>query len=132
MKKEKLLRLLKQEPNEIDAIGMILSNYIDFGGTDGGMVSVKQFNKVAECLLEWWKDKTPSIMLALLSGGDWADASVCHLVKVSDKSVNELNEEYQNEGSYRGTQKWFREWLIQKGYCREADEKDIEIFDETI
>ncbi len=54
MEKKRLLELLKSEPNKVDAIGMILSNYTDFGHTEkGGMVSVAQFKKVAECILEW-------------------------------------------------------------------------------
>lgn len=58
MEKEKLLKLLKSEPNDIDAIGMILSNYTDYGHTElGGMVSVKRFKIVAEVLLEWWDGK---------------------------------------------------------------------------
>lgn len=59
MEKQRLLKLLKSEPNDVDAIGMILSNYTDYGHSEmGGMVSVKQFDKVAECLIEWWNDKT--------------------------------------------------------------------------
>ncbi len=58
MEKERLLKLLEKEPNDIDAIGMILSNYTDYGHSElGGMISVKQFNKVAECLIEWWSTK---------------------------------------------------------------------------
>jgi len=63
MEKERLLEILKSEPNDIDAIGMILSNYTDYGHSElGGMVSVKQFTKVAECLIEWWnRKKTPGV-----------------------------------------------------------------------
>ena len=58
MEKERLLEILKSEPNDIDAIGMILSNYTDYGHSEmGGMISVKQFTKVAECLIEWWNRK---------------------------------------------------------------------------
>jgi hypothetical protein len=57
MDKDRLLEILKKEPNDIDAIGMILSNYTDFGSSEGGMVSVKQFRIVAECLIEWWEGK---------------------------------------------------------------------------
>ena len=62
MEKTRLLELLKSEPSDIDAIGMILSNYTDYGHSElGGMVSVKKFNEVAECLLEWWDGKnTPT------------------------------------------------------------------------
>ena len=56
MEKHRLLELLKSEKNDIDAIGMILSNYADYGSNDGCMVSVKQFDKVAKCLIEWWGD----------------------------------------------------------------------------
>ena len=58
MEKERLLKLLESEPNDIDAIGMILSNHADYGHPEkGGMVSVKQFEKVAECILEWCECK---------------------------------------------------------------------------
>lgn len=59
MQKEKLLKLLQSEQNDIDAIGMILCNYIDFGHSElGGMVSVKQFETVAGVLLEWFNAKS--------------------------------------------------------------------------
>lgn len=35
-----------------DTIGMILSNRVDYGGEQGGMVSVKQFDQVAKDLIE--------------------------------------------------------------------------------
>ena len=58
MEKSRLLEVLKSEPNDVDAIGMILSNYTDYGHTElGGMVSVKKFKIVAEVLLEWWGSK---------------------------------------------------------------------------
>lgn len=44
MGKSRLLKLIKTE-NDIDAINMILSNYVDFGSSVGGLVSVNQFNK---------------------------------------------------------------------------------------
>ena len=48
MEKTRLLELLKSEPSDIDAIGMILSNYTDYGHSElGGMVSVNKFNEVA-------------------------------------------------------------------------------------
>lgn len=59
MEKERLLKLLKSEPSKIDAIGMILSNYADYGHSEmGGMVSVKRFNIVAEVILEWFNTET--------------------------------------------------------------------------
>jgi len=63
MDKKRLLQLVKSE-NDIDAIMMILSNHIDYGGPEGGMVSVNQFYKAAECLLEWWADKAPIVKIA--------------------------------------------------------------------
>ena len=34
MEKTRLLELLKSEPSDIDAIGMILSNYTDYGHSE--------------------------------------------------------------------------------------------------
>ena len=57
MEKARLLQLVKQHSDK-EAIGMILSNFTDYGHTEkGGMISVGQFYKVAECLIEWWAGK---------------------------------------------------------------------------
>ena len=32
---------------------MIISNRIDYGGDDGGMVSVKNFNELARDIIKW-------------------------------------------------------------------------------
>ena len=62
MEKDRLLKILKNE-SDIDAIGMILSNYTDYGHSElGGMVSVKRFEIVAECLIDWWKQKNEIII----------------------------------------------------------------------
>lgn len=47
----KIKEYAKQQSVE-DTIGMILSNRADFGGEQGAMVSVKQFNQVAKDLIE--------------------------------------------------------------------------------
>ena len=47
----KIKEYAKQQSIE-DTIGMILSNRVDYGGGQGGMVSVKQFNQVAKDLIE--------------------------------------------------------------------------------
>ena len=61
MEKERLLELLKSEPSKVDAIGMILSNYTDYGHSEmGGMVSVKRFTIVAEVILEWFDNEAIS------------------------------------------------------------------------
>ena len=57
MEKQRLLKLIKEE-TDIDAIGMILSNYTDYGHNElGGMVSVNRFPIVAEVILEWIENK---------------------------------------------------------------------------
>jgi len=62
MEKERLFKILENENNDIDAIGMILSNYTDYGHSElGGMVSVKKFKIVAEVILEWLKLKDKPI-----------------------------------------------------------------------
>jgi hypothetical protein len=62
MEKIKLLQLLKKEERDIEAIRMILSNYVDYGGSSGGLVSVNQFTKVAECLIEWFDNKKTELI----------------------------------------------------------------------
>jgi len=52
MEKQALLKLVEQF-NDKDAIGMILSNYVDYVGEKGGMISVKRFDEVSECVIEW-------------------------------------------------------------------------------
>ncbi len=54
MEKERLYKLLDNVDNKKEAIEMIISNFIDVGTTHlGGCVSVKQFGKISECLIEW-------------------------------------------------------------------------------
>lgn len=67
-------------------------------------------------------------ILAFESGGDWADASVDYMVNISGRSGEELFEEYRGNGGYHGNgKKWFKEWTIAKGYCREGSDDEIEV-----
>ena len=53
MEKKRLLEVVKQHSDR-DAIGMILSNYADYGhAKKGAMISVGQFDKIADVLIEW-------------------------------------------------------------------------------
>jgi len=54
MDNERLLNIVKKE-NDRDALGMILSNCIDMGSSEGGLISVKNFDKVIDLILEWEK-----------------------------------------------------------------------------
>lgn len=51
MEIEKILaiKVSRQE----DMLTMIISNRIDCGGDDGGMVSVKNFNELARDIIKW-------------------------------------------------------------------------------
>jgi len=67
-------------------------------------------------------------ILALEGGGDWADASVDYMVNISGRTGEELNYEYRNNGGYHGNgQKWFKQWAIEMGYCREASDDELEV-----
>ena len=67
-------------------------------------------------------------ILAFESGGDWADASVEYMVNISGKSGDEIFEEYKKNGGYHGNGKtWFKQWTIDKGYCREETDDEIEV-----
>jgi len=67
-------------------------------------------------------------ILAFESGGDWYDASVCYMINISSKSGDQLYEEYQNNGGYNGNNKrWFKQWAIDMGYCREPLTDELEV-----
>ncbi|MFA7307584.1 MAG: hypothetical protein WC026_13030 [Hyphomicrobium sp.] len=48
--------------NEIEKLVMILSNKTDFGSSQGGMISVKNFYKVAEDIMLWHKQQTTNFL----------------------------------------------------------------------
>ena len=52
MEKQRLLEVVKQHSDR-DAIGMILSNYADRCSSKGALISVNQFYKIADVLIEW-------------------------------------------------------------------------------
>ena len=67
-------------------------------------------------------------ILAFEDGGDWADASVDYMVNVSGRTGEQLNDEYRNNGGYHGNGKrWFKQWTIDMGYCREASDDELEV-----
>lgn len=52
MEIEKILSI--NAPTQEDMLGMIISNQIDYGHTEnGGMVSVKRFQTLAEHIIKW-------------------------------------------------------------------------------
>lgn len=57
MEKERLFKTLDNIKNATikDKICMILSNYVDYGGINGAMLSVNQFGTVSECIIEYFK-----------------------------------------------------------------------------
>jgi hypothetical protein len=50
-----IITILKASKNltEKDQLSMILSNRIDMGSAEGGLISVKQFDVLIEDLIEW-------------------------------------------------------------------------------
>lgn len=72
-------------------------------------------------------------LLAVLDGGDWADASVTHVVVPQDVNVEEEQKKHREwyENEYRGNSKTmkylsFDEWLIERCGGRAAEETDVE------
>ena len=45
--------ILNFKTNDVDKLGMILSNNIDRGSSDGGLISVNAFEKLIADLIEW-------------------------------------------------------------------------------
>lgn len=67
-------------------------------------------------------------ILAVEGGMDWVDASINYMVNVSLKSGQEIYNEYTKSGGYHGNNKrWFKQWAIDIGYCREAFDDELEI-----
>jgi hypothetical protein len=70
--------------------------------------------------------------ISIEGGGDWADASVEYLVLLDNYDSAILYQEYCKAGRYQGTKLFFREWLIEKGYARKAEEnKDFQLTTEA-
>lgn len=66
-------------------------------------------------------------LIAIHSGGDWADASVDYLVMITDINPDELKERYP---SYSQCRMSLANWLIKEGYATEAGDNDITVIDE--
>ena len=62
-------------------------------------------------------------ILAFECGGD-----VDYMVNISGRSGEELANEFRNNGGYHGNGKrWFKEWAIDIGYCREASDDELDV-----
>ncbi len=71
-------------------------------------------------------------LIAVESGGDWADASVRYLVMITDIDPKKLYETYEKlewdiKHSYSHS---FSYWLIGEGYARYAGESDITVIND--
>ena len=66
---------------------------------------------------------------SLEGGYDWADASVDYFVNLTERTGEEVHKEYELNGGYHGNnKKWFREWVIEKGYMREPTDSELETY----
>ena len=75
----------------------------------------------------------PARLVAVCSGGDWADASVCHVVVPKGVDMDEAKREYDEWyaaefRSGRAEYRTFPTWLIEHMGAREASEEDVEEF----
>jgi len=62
-------------------------------------------------------------------GGDWADASVDYFINLTNRTGEEVHREYDESGGYHENgKKWFRDWVIEKGYMREPTDSELETF----
>ena len=60
MNTDELLKRFENEWNglsEKDKLGMILSNFIDYGGHEGAMISDKQFDELSDTIIKFYKGK---------------------------------------------------------------------------
>jgi hypothetical protein len=67
-------------------------------------------------------------LVALISGGDWADASVQHLVLPDGMDLEVEKVEYLKTGGYRKSGKFFDDWLISRGATAPSEEQ-LQIID---
>ncbi len=71
----------------------------------------------------------PRKVLAYMSGGDWADASVDFMSIPADMDAGKLFEEYQRRGGYHGNGlKHFPAWLKERGASYVTDEPLEEVW----
>jgi hypothetical protein len=82
-----------------------------------------------------------SRLIALIGGGDWADASIEHLVipvnldiEVEKKKYREYLKEYRRLAQTPDRIPWrgFGVWLVENCSARPATENDIEIVSENL
>lgn len=70
-------------------------------------------------------------VIAVLSGGDWADADVEHIVTLKDFDTETVWLDYRiwfredNSMEYNT----FAEWSVKEGYAREATDDDVIVTD---
>ena len=66
-------------------------------------------------------------VIAVLSGGDWTDADVAHLVALEDCDLEQAWLEYRvwYTESPASTYYSFSEWLVKQGHAREATGDDV-------
>ena len=68
-------------------------------------------------------------LFSVESGGDWADASVDYFINLTDRTGEEVYNEYDEGGGYHGNgKKWFRDWAVEKGYMREPTDSELETY----
>jgi hypothetical protein len=66
--------------------------------------------------------------LVIISGSDWSDAGADVLIKITEKTPDELYKKYCNAGRYGGTKLFFEQWLIKNNYCRLPNDYEVEFF----
>lgn len=101
MKYEKLLNSLSlKDENDIEELGMILSNNCDMGSPDGAMISVKAFEALAKDIIVWHhkKNQANQDCLTKLKG-----AILKHYL---DKGYKPKEEQVEGESVW-----WFRIYI---------------------
>jgi len=86
---KEILQKIEQFKNitEKDKIGMILSYFADFGCSDGGLISVKQFDDLADTFIQFKNEGVVQDLKSMLEADTYSELKQA----VSDL-INELEE----------------------------------------
>ena len=76
---KEILQKIEQFKNatEKDKVGMILSSFIDHGNSDGGLISIKQFDELADTLIQFKDEGIIQDLKSMLESDTLSELKQC-------------------------------------------------------
>jgi hypothetical protein len=71
---DKRLEIIIRDLPDNEAIQTIISHHLDYGNSDGALVSAKQWPKIADCVIEWMNAKFSVVLTPEKWDRDMSDA----------------------------------------------------------